>query len=267
MQLNNTLNRFAWIATFAAPLTLSSWSLFWVGRKYGLPVPFAAIIGVSFDGAAIACAELELKYAKTHGDSGFTPKIMVWILASLSAYLNMQHAILNNSPQAARVLFAAPPIIGVILFQLHVRWERRGALRRAGRVAQSLPAFGRVTWVLFPIRTMGTVRKVARHRLAAIEHREITGIAPSPIPIEPGKRPPSIAGPTAAVRVVDTAGNEIPAKDIRYWARLNGIEIGARGRIHESILRAYVTDIAGAHLEEIGSGVNGYSFNGQGGDQ
>jgi hypothetical protein len=64
------MSRAGWLIVAGAALTLSAYSLYWVSRRYGLPVPLAAIVSAAFDGAAIVCCDLSLKYARIHGDSG-----------------------------------------------------------------------------------------------------------------------------------------------------------------------------------------------------
>src|SRR5450755_1656788 len=73
--LERMLGRVGWIVVAVSALSLSAWSLYYVGRHYGLPIPLAAIVSAAFDGAAIVCADLTLKYARTHGDSGLGPRV------------------------------------------------------------------------------------------------------------------------------------------------------------------------------------------------
>jgi hypothetical protein len=228
--IERAINQFAWLIVVVAALSLSGWSLFFVGRHYGLPVSLAVIVSAAFDGSAIVCAELALRYARSAGDSGLAPRIVVFIMAGLSAYLNSQHATLAHDPSAARILYAVPPIVAVVVFELHSRFERKAALKRAGRVAQSLPVFGKWAWVLFPIRTLGTVRRLVAFRVSRASNEVPEDFV--------------IKGATDAGRAfVESEQEALPEpKLVRAWAIGRGMEISDRGRIPGYITAAYVLD-------------------------
>lgn len=228
--LDKAIGRLGWIVVVVSALTLSAWSLYWVGRKYGLPMPLAIIVSAAFDGAAIACADLALKYARTNGDSGLGPRMMVFLLAGTSAYLNVQHAVLTHDPFAARILYAMPPITAVTLFEFHSRYERRGALRRAGRIAGKLPLIDRWAWVLFPARTLGVVRAIVDHRLQVTVARATVSESSESF------------GSLTVVHGKTFESNGDNPQAIRDWARTRGISIGARGSIPQEITMAYMKD-------------------------
>jgi Protein of unknown function (DUF2637) len=221
--LAKMLGGIGWIIVVVCALALSAWSLFYVGRHYGLPIPLAAIVSTAFDGAAIVCADLALKYARTHGDGGFGPRMGVFGIGGLSAYLNMQHAIIANDPFAARILYAVPPITAVVLFEFHSRYERRGALKSAGRIAKSLPVFGRWAWILFPIRTVRTMRSIVDNRSTQIANREL------PVTTDDSD--------------YDTRRISINPREVRAWAIGKGIQISDRGRIPGVVTMAYLAEL------------------------
>jgi Protein of unknown function (DUF2637) len=204
-----------WFVVVGAALSLSAYSLYFVGRHYGLPVPLAAIVSACFDGAAIACADLALKYAQTHGDSGLAPRLAVLILATTSAYLNMQHAIISHLPFAARVLYAVPPVVAVAMFEMRSRYERREALRRAGRVVKALPPIDPRAWLMFPVRTPRMVREIVGYRLDEM------------IATETGESLDSLS------RI------PVHAPAVRAWAADQGMDVAALGRIPASVIADY----------------------------
>lgn len=213
--LETAIGKLGWLIVVVAALALSFWSLFYVARHYGLPLPLATIVSCCFDGAAIVCADLALKYARSYGDSGLAPRIAVFVLAGASAYLNSQHAVLAHDPKAAVILYASPPIIAVMLFELHSRYERRNALRKTGRVAKTLPVFGRWSWILFPIRSYKMMRGIVKRRLNQFDEQSIN------------------ESTVANVLVM------AEARQVRAWAASQGFIVGDRGRIPGEIMAAF----------------------------
>lgn len=232
--LEKMLGGIGWIIVAVAALALSAWSLFYVARYYGLPIPLAAIVSTVFDGAAIVCGDLALKYARTHGDGGFGPRMSVFILGGISAFLNMQHAVISHDPFAARILYAIPPIVAVILFEFHSKYERRGALRKAGRIAKSLPVFGRWAWMLFPIRTIKTMRSIVANRSEIIARAEL--------PRENYDND------------YETARISVNPREVRMWALAKGIQIADRGRIPGVVTMAYLAELNENQSAKTGNG-------------
>lgn len=232
------LSGFGWIVVVCAALAISTWSLYAVGRFYGLPPIIAGLVSASFDGAALTSADLSLKYARTHGDSGLAARLCVFVFAGASAWLNAQHASLVHDPSAARVMFAFPPVAAVVVFELQQRWIRRGALRAAGRVPSALPVFGRWSWVLFPGRTLGTIRKIVRARLDRAELH--AGIISERLPELDEDSPSSTANPRPNPK--PNPRRKISPKRtklIRAWARTNGITVSDQGPLPRSAIEAW----------------------------
>lgn len=255
------LNRFGWLIVMAAALGFSTWSLYFIARHYGAPAPAAVVVSTFFDGAAVLCADYALKYARS-GESAFIPQLGVFILAGLSAYLNSQHAILQHQISAARILYAAPPIVAVVIYEFHVRWERRRALRNSGRIPAAMPVFGRYAWFLFPVKTLRVMRTITAHRLMMIratntpmviqngsrefgETPELFPETPSTFALNPGQTDDEAA--SVALYGLD-AGS--PAA-IRMWARTVGLPVSRRGPISVEVRTEY---LAAMHQLAIGSG-------------
>jgi Protein of unknown function (DUF2637) len=161
----NLLARFSWIVVVAVALGISWWSLYAVGRYIGMPPLPAAGVSTVFDGAALVAAHIALKHAEKHGDTGLAARVSVMLLVLGSAFLNGFHASILRDRLPAYMLFAMPPVVSWLIFELHTRWIRRDALISAGRVARPLPVFGHNVWVDHPFSTYRIRRKItANHR-------------------------------------------------------------------------------------------------------
>lgn len=119
----------------AAAMSLSAWSLFWVGHHYGLPLYVAALTSAGFDGAALAASGYAVIYVAA-GLAGWLPRVTVLVLGLLSAFLNAQHAVLARDPAQAWALYAAPPIAVLALFEIHMRFKTGLAGRNTQRPAR-----------------------------------------------------------------------------------------------------------------------------------
>jgi len=236
------LTRFGWLIVAGAALIMSAYSLYWVGRHYGVPPVIAGMISVIFDGAAVISCDLALKYARSH-DSGFAPRMVVFLAAAASAYLNAQHAILDGLPRPAVVLFSSPPIIAVIMLELHTRFTKRAAMKRAGRVPAALPIIGRTAWVLFPIRSYRTIRRIVGARLRMLETQA------------------GVSGTLGEVSgsIGNSADSSPKPQVVRAWARLQGISVPERGPLPHSVTTAYILAITTAETpRETHAGSNGH---------
>ncbi|MFE9497282.1 DUF2637 domain-containing protein [Streptomyces collinus] len=138
---------------------------------FHLPAWIAYAVSVAFDGAAIYVAVLSSEYAKTE-DSGLIPRLVTMLMVGASAWLNWQHASLMGLGIAGQVFFAAPPIIAGILFELMLKFENRKELRKRGRVAQSMPVFGKAAWLRYPVDTFKSMSNVIKWRLDKVTQQE-----------------------------------------------------------------------------------------------
>ena len=268
----NLGNRFGWLMVLGATLIMSDYSLFFVARHLGTPPIFAILAGVIFDGAALLFADYSLKHARA-GSSGSGPRLAVLICAGLSAFLNSQHAVIANQIPAARVFWAAPPIIAVLAYEFHIKWERRRALANAGRVPPDLPAMGKWAWLLFPIKTFRIARNITQFRLGIILARHTPGIdregAPVPVTgameLTAGRGVSGETFPGSSGTFLETSAtfgelgerNSGSMKDARDWARANGYPVNVRGPLPANVLRDYIHAINAvkpvAEIEDIES--------------
>jgi len=170
-------SRFIWLLVLAPILGLSAYSLFWVGRHFGVPPLIAATISTCFDGAALKSADYSLKYAQK-GLSGTLPRTFTRILAVTSAFLQTFHAKLAGEPPGAWILWASLPVIATILYEIHLRLERYRALARTGNIYPApLPQWGLASWILFPFRTLNDFREIVQARSNALKQGGLTVIA------------------------------------------------------------------------------------------
>jgi hypothetical protein len=171
----------------------------------------------------------------------------------------------------------------MLVYEIHIRWEKRKALARAGSVYPSpLPSFGMMTWILFPFSTINQLRDITLARRAALVSaanvvvadfaRETSRVrntrerVAEPVqPVEPAAEADAeVAGPevirehrerrnTAPSRPAATApaatGAHSPVKHIREWAWAQPEyrdRVGRHARIHADIKEAYYA----AHPDE-----------------
>jgi Protein of unknown function (DUF2637) len=159
---------FLWLVVLVPILGVSAYSLYFIGRYLGAPPAIAIAFSTCFDGVALFAARKSVDYAQA-GLSGSFPKFVVRLFAFTAAYLQTLHARINHEPRAAAILWAALPIGAMLVYEMHIRWERRKALARAGSVYPSpLPSFGLMSWLLFPLSTLGQLRDITLARRAAL---------------------------------------------------------------------------------------------------
>lgn len=180
-------------------LSISAWSLFWVGRHYGLPWPVAVLVSAGFDGAALAAAGYALGFVQ-RGLKSWAPQLLVVFEALASMFLNAQHAALQHDPHAAALLYAVPPLTVVALFELHLRMST--ASKPAPRPAKPKP----------------TVLK---------EKRE-----------EPRGEKQEVVKNEKKEAVAETE-KKTSAKDARSWAVAQGLEVPSRGPVSKEVLKQY----------------------------
>lgn len=171
-QLLSVLSRSSWVAVLVMALGISWWSLFDLARVFGVPVVLAAGVSVVFDAAALVCAKLSHQYSLSP-DSGAGPRLTMLALVAGSVYLNWNHAQLSGFGTEAAVMYAAPAVVAVLLFELESGWRSREGRRARGRVAEPLPALGRWGWLLHPWQSVVTVWRVSRERGQAVRDREL----------------------------------------------------------------------------------------------
>jgi hypothetical protein len=248
-------NRSLWLIVLVPILAVSGYSLFYVARYLGVPPPFAVVMSTCFDGTALIAAEYSLRYAQV-GLSGSGPRAVVRIFALIAAWLQTLHARIGHEPPGAWALWAALPIAAVVVYDIHIRWERRRALANAGVIYPApLPAFGLSTWVLFPFASLGGLRGIVERRKNAIianaERRlpvTIQGeIVKEPVkervvkePAKDEAREPAEPRPRP-LRVAGTPHPHTPTKHIREWWASTGRQpiLGDRGKVPAFIIEEY----------------------------
>ena len=177
------LTRWSWVAVLVVALGISWWSLFTLALMVGIPTVLAAGLSVVFDAAALVCARLAHRYSASP-DSGAGPRVVMLGLVAGSVYLNWNHAVVSGYGTVAAVMFAAPAVVAVLLFELESGWRSRTARRARGRVSEPLPMIGRWGWLFHPVQSVVTVWRVSSARGRAVRNRELARIAQESDPQE-----------------------------------------------------------------------------------
>jgi hypothetical protein len=272
------ISRFIWLLVLAPILVLSAYSLYWVGRHFGVPPLIAITISTCFDGAALKSADYSLKYAQK-GLSGTLPNTFTRILAITSAFLQTFHARLAGEPPGAWILWSSLPIIATILYEIHLRLERFKALARTGQVYPApVPKWGIASWFLFPLATLSSFRDIVKARSEALKTAGLTVISdfqaevsrlrntreriePLPRPAPEREREADVAAPevlerhrqrrtedkapgsrNAAPAHGSWAARHKPEIRMREWALQQSAfraRVGQRGRLPADIKEAY----------------------------
>lgn len=219
--------RFGWGVVLGAALIMSAWSLYYVARYAGAPVFAAGITSLIFDGAALLAGYYALKAARA-GESGTAARAAMFLFAGCSAYLNSMHAGIDHLPVFARVLYGMPPVIAVIVYELHTSSERNRALSRTKR---KLPSLGLLTWLLMPLRSYRTIRSIVS--LRAIRTLRIAESGPNTREKETVSQSFS--------EFPDSSSEFLPVSisDARVWARANGYLVADRGPVPAFVIDAY----------------------------
>jgi hypothetical protein len=159
---------FLWLVVLLPILGVSAYSLYFIGRYLGAPWYIAIAFSTCFDGVALFAARKSVDYAQA-GLSGSFPRIVVRTFALLAAFIQTFHSRITGELPGAWILWASLPIGAMVVYEIHIRWERRKALARAGSIYPSpLPAFGLMTWILFPFSTLNKLRDITKARREAL---------------------------------------------------------------------------------------------------
>lgn len=244
------INRFGWLVILASCLGTSGWSLYFVARHLGAPIVISAVISATLDGVALLSADYALKYARS-GDSGFGPRITVYIFAGLSAYLNFQHAVIAREGNFAGILWAVPAVGAVVVFEWHTRWEKKASLTRANKTVPPLPTLGFWSWALFPFKTLADMKRLIHYRRERVMTRyglppivqvsRGTGESFGEVPES------SLEGAESSPKRIESSGEVYPVDPafIREWAKSRGYRVAERGSIPGDITAEYYKEQRG----------------------
>lgn len=248
-----------WIVVLTPVLAVSAYSLFYVARHMGVPWPFACSMSTCFDGAMLWSANYSVRYAQ-EGLSGGGPRTFLRILCAASAYLQSLHAKIGHELPGSWLLWAALPVIAMGVYEIHIRWERRKALAKTGAAYPTpLPAFGFMTWILFPYSTLMVLREIVHRRRSALVSvandfadtiDKERSKKPRPIvsranesPAEPGSNPHAQkVVPINHTHPHPPGGRHAPTRHIRHWAKAHAAEYGWRAPGDRARLPAFMVE-------------------------
>jgi hypothetical protein len=235
------ITRFAWAIVLGAGLVISAWSLYYVSRYAGMPVWAAIFTSTVFDGAALLAGHHALKSARI-GESGTVPRTAMILFAGCSAYLNSRHASIAHLPAFAGVLFAMPPVVAVIVYELHTRQERNRAL---ARTKKKLPSLGILTWLLMPIESFKAIRTIVMLRAkrtvadsqAIGNSHVIETVSDSSQVVSGSFSEFENTGPKFLIPL--QVESPLSYSDARRWAKEHNYMVNDRGPLPEYVLEAY----------------------------
>ncbi len=214
------LNKIGWGISAGVALTLSAYSLFYVARAWGMPPVLAGAVSLVFDGAAIVVADMSLR-AVMRNRSGAVDRFLTGLFAGVSAWLNSYHARLIHAGGAAWLLYAAPPVVAVVLFDRHTRNERAAKSKKSGRVDSPLPRIHAWAWGMYPLKSWHTMRAMILFQLTELQPEQ-----------------------TGSVKKVERQGK---ASLVRAWAQMKGLEVSATGKIADPIWAAWEEEERNRH--------------------
>jgi hypothetical protein len=263
--LKKTMSGSLWVLVLVPILGVSAYSLYFIARYFGVPPEIAVCMSTCFDGAALVAADYSVKYVQDNM-SGSMPRMVVRLLAGVSAFLQAFHARIGHELPGAWLMWASLPIIAMLIYEIHLRWERRKALSRGGFAYPApLPAFGAMAWVLFPWQTLKDMRKIVDQRKRALvavfaKANEIEAVRVKIPKVKdlvvnetPNDKPndnDSQEEEVTEVRDIDTqrrkhppgVNGHAPTKHIRTWAKLQPKyrgKIGDRARLPQEVIDDY----------------------------
>jgi hypothetical protein len=241
--------RSVWSIVLGVVLSISGYSFYVIARHFAVPPLIAIGMSTVYDGSAMLAASYAVKYAEK-GLSGTVPRMAVRIFAGTAAYLQTFHARMTHQPNGAWVLWASLPVIAAILYEIHLRFVKREALIAGGSTyASPAPAFGTLSWCIYPRDTYDALKQVVvRRKDAILQHalRRTEVIAA----VEPVRRPQlTVINPqdrTRGIAPSKRSDGRKPRKDAprineRLWLQSNGYKVGDFGRIPEDMHLAYLS--------------------------
>jgi hypothetical protein len=146
-------------------LSMTWWSMMDMGTTIlDAPTWLSAGVSLVFDLGGMFLGLLSIQYAKTQ-DSGFWTELFAFAFIGTSAYIVIQHAILENYPMGGIVMFAAAPIVLGIMLKALLGYLTRQSRREAGRVVERLPSVGWLTWLRYGPQTWNLMSVAMQQRL------------------------------------------------------------------------------------------------------
>jgi hypothetical protein len=151
-------------------LATSGWSMAILLMGFGTPWYIAIPSVMVFDGAGLYFGTTAMEYA-TSDDSGFSDKVVTWLVIGLSIAINGYHGWMV-APVFGVVLGSSPAITG-LMFHSNLRQRNLEALRGKGRLAKAMPHYPTLHWMLYPKDTFRDFKKIVGFRRDALTTRAI----------------------------------------------------------------------------------------------
>jgi uncharacterized protein DUF2637 len=223
--------QFLWVIILIPILGVSGYSFYIIARYFGVPPIVAIAMSTCFDGVALLAATYAIRYAEK-GLNGSGPRMAVRLFVAIGAF----HARITHEPNGAWILWASLPIAAAVVYEIHLRWAKKEALARAD---SSSPAFGALSWILFPLDTLSALRDVIRQRMEFVRAQSLRRTKVVGIIAEDNE-------PKAPPRLHTVGGRKrskhAPVAHIRRWAKQQpeyASRVGDFARLPADVVDAY----------------------------
>lgn len=225
-----------------APVVASGAGLMAAGRDaLGLSDGWELLVPLVLDAAAAYAAVLSFRDVLA-GDAAAANRLLVWLYATLSAGLNVAHALDRGAVEAA-AFFGAASISAVVLWDRTLRATRRDQLRTRGAVAVPTPRFRAARWLVAPGETAAAWRlavvegltdpaeAVTRARVELERRRAAKAAGADQAPPAMADRAPhgDVAGMSKAQAIraaLRALGADAEPRAVARWLAARGVQVG-----------------------------------------
>lgn len=163
----NRLVKAAWPVVLTMTLLAAGWSISDQLIRWSMPTWLSYGISLMFDAGGLICA-LYAQRAVERGTSAGLSRLSILAFAGVSALLNYHHGVLIGGSYAG-LAFASTSGLVELLFELHRRDARDHEMVDRGLVAEMLPRIPAMGWIMFPVRSMLTLRAAVGARLDTLD--------------------------------------------------------------------------------------------------
>lgn len=132
-----------------SPLALSAEHVMeWAADRTGLGLSgqWPWVVFYALDATALICVLLSL-YATWRAEAGTVFRMLVWVIAGLSAFANYRFAQRPGSPGDAFWFFPAMSLSAPLLLEVVLHKVRHWVKQAEGRTASPMPSFGVARWI------------------------------------------------------------------------------------------------------------------------
>lgn len=223
--------RIIWHAAMAvvrpAAAVMAGWSLYVVAIHYGMPQLLAVFCVAVFDGIGMGCL-YQATEAVRAGRSAFAAILATLGMASVSVYLNVQHAQIINRGLPAEIMFATPAVGLLILSALSWSATRAAARAARGESPLRLPAYGLWGWLLAPQQAADALQQRARTHVTSSASPAHQAASPHPRTAHAALAEKFAAmDPAAAIEIAAGSHPQLDPADLAQLLAAYGVTVDA----------------------------------------